>query len=103
LPFHLQARAEFEYVGKKPLGTGCTPDLAAQCVGSFVREFRAEAVRPFLNNHLDVGINSLIAAGFTGQTIENFCPSDIQEVVGVRIPSYASFTLTYKFGKSNGP
>jgi hypothetical protein len=103
LPFRLQAKAEFEYVGKKPLGTGCMPDLTAQCVGTSVREFRGEVVRPFLNSRLDVGVNALIAAGFTGQTIENFFPSDIQEVVGVRVPSYASFTITYRLGQNSGP
>jgi hypothetical protein len=98
LPFHLQARGEFEYVGRKPLGTGCAPDLNAECVGTSVREFRAAVVRPFLDRRLDVGVNMLIAGGYTGQTIENFYPSSIQEVVGVRIPSYASINLTYNFG-----
>jgi hypothetical protein len=98
LPFRLQARGEFEYVGRKPLGTGCAPDLNAECVGTSVREFRAAVVRPFLDRRLDVGVNMLIASGYTGQTIENFYPSPIQEVVGVRIPSYASINLTYNFG-----
>jgi hypothetical protein len=98
LPFRLQARGEFEYVGRKPLGTGCAPNLNAECVGTSVREFRAAVVRPFLERRLDVGLNMLIAGGYTGQTIENFYPSSIQEVVGVRIPSYASINLTYNFG-----
>jgi hypothetical protein len=98
LPLRLQARGEFEYVGRKSLGTGCAPDLNAECVGTSVREFRAAVVRPFLDRRLDVGVNMLIAGGYTGQTIENFYPSPIQEVVGVRIPSYASINLTYNFG-----
>jgi hypothetical protein len=98
LPFRLQARGEFEYVGRKPLGTGCAPDLNAECVGTSVREFRAAVVRPFLDRRLDVGVNMLIASGYTGQTIENFYPSSIQRVVGVRIPSYASINITYNFG-----
>jgi hypothetical protein len=98
LPFRLEARGEFEYVGRKPLGTGCLPDLNAQCVGTSVREFRAAVVRPFLNRRLDIGVNMLIAGGYTGQTIESFYPSSIQEVVGVRIPSYASVNVTYQFG-----
>jgi Carboxypeptidase regulatory-like domain len=98
LPLRLQARGEFEYVGRKPLGTGCAPDLNAQCVGVSVKEFRAAVVRPFLNNRLDIGVNMLVARGYTGQTIESFYPSPIQEPVGVRIPSYASVNLTYKFG-----
>jgi hypothetical protein len=41
----------------------------------------------------------LIASGYTGQTIENFFPSGVSEVVGVRIRSYdASVTLTYRLG-----
>jgi hypothetical protein len=39
-----------------------------------------------------------VASGYAGQTIENFYPSDVQEVVGVRIPSYARVSLTYRFG-----
>jgi len=103
LPFHLQARGEFEFVGKKPLGTGCNPDPAAQCIGTSVREFRAALVRPFLSTRLDVGANMLIASGYTGQTIESFYPSEIQQVVGVRIPSYASLNLTYRFGRGTRP
>lgn len=101
LPFHLQARGEFEYVGTKPLGLGCLPDANAQCTGTPVKEFRAAVIRPFINGKLNVGVNMLIASGYTGQTTENFYPSAVQEVVGVRIPSYASLTLSYKFGRSN--
>ena len=103
LPFHLQARGEFEYVGRKPLGTGCEPNLNAQCVGVPVREFRAAVVRPFLYSKLNVGVNMLIASGYTGQTLERFAPSPINEVTGVRIPSYASISLTWKFGGNTVP
>ncbi|HET6216468.1 MAG TPA: hypothetical protein VFE27_05570, partial [Acidobacteriaceae bacterium] len=99
LPLQLEARGEFEYVGRKPLGTGCAPDLNAQCVGTSVKEFRAAVIRPFLDRRLDVGVNMLMAGGYTGQTMENFYPSAIQQVVGVRIPSYASVNVTYKFGR----
>jgi len=103
LPFGLQARGEFEYVGTKPLGTGCLPVLINQCTGTPVKEFRGALVHPFLNGRLTAGVNFLIASGYTGQTTENFYPSDIQEVVGVRIPSYASATLTYRFGRTGAP
>jgi hypothetical protein len=103
LPFHLQAKGEFEYVGTKPLGTGCLPVLNAECTGTPVKEFRGALVRPFLNGRLDAAVNFFIASGCTGQTTENFYPSDIQEVVGVRIPSYASISLTYRFGRQTGP
>jgi hypothetical protein len=103
LPFHLQARGEFEYVGTKPLGTGCLPILSNECTGTPVREFRGAMVRPFLNGRIDAGVNFLIASGYSGQTTENFYPSDVQEVVGVRIPSYASVSLSYRFGRSVAP
>jgi hypothetical protein len=103
LPFRLQARGEFEYVGTKPLGTGCLPNLNGECTGTPVKEFRGALVRPFMNGRLDASVNFLIARGYSGQTTENFYPSDIQEVVGVRIPSYASVTLTYRFGRSVSP
>ena len=103
LPFHLQARAEFEYVGAKPLGTGCAPDLTAECFGVPVKEFRGVLARSFRQGRLNAAVNFLIASGYTGQTMENFYPSDVQEVVGVRIPSYASISLTYRFGRQTAP
>lgn len=103
LPLRLQARGEFEYVAAKPLGTGCLPILLNECTGTPVKEFRGALVRPFMNGRLDAGVNFLIASGYTGQTTENFGPSPIQEIVGVRIPSYASVSLTYRFGRSAAP
>ena len=114
LPFRLQARGEFEYVGAKPLGIGCNPtNPNAECTGTSVKEFRGALVRPFMKGRLNAGVNFLVASGYSGQTTENFCqeinlpttcnPSDIQEVVGVRIPSYASVSLTYRFGKPAAP
>ena len=104
LPFRLQARGEFEYVGTKPLGTGCNPaSLGAECIGTSVKEFRGALVRRFLSGRLDAGINFLIASGYTGQTTETLYPSDIQEVVGVRVPSCASVAVAYRFGRSVRP
>lgn len=105
LPWRLQAKAEFEYVRAKPLGTGCDPaNLNAECYGVPVKEFRGAIVRPFWNGRMDAGVSFLIAAGYTGQTTEYFSypvinpnPEQVQEVVGVRIPSYASITVTYRF------
>jgi hypothetical protein len=98
LPLGLAAHGEFEYVGAKPLGTGCLPDQNVQCTGVPVREIRAALARTLLDGHLSVGINLLIASGYSGQTTENFGSSTIQEVVGVRIPSNASANLTWHFG-----
>jgi hypothetical protein len=167
LPLHLEAKAEFEYVGRKVVGTGCdeaayyadgggllgtsNPALSLYCLGAPNKEFRVALARPFLNNRLSVGLNAMWASGYTGQTEENFacatfpsndCPAQlpdgtwtitgvpgvvpettvyvsggtgvnaylnnlvpanqVQEVVGVRIPSYASINLTWHFGKSHG-
>jgi len=107
LPWHLEARGEFEYVGTKPLGTGCDPNSPnTECTGTAVREFRGALVRPFLHQRMDAGVNFLIASGYTGQTTEYFSrplvnpnPDQVQEVVGVRIPSYASLAVTWWFGR----
>jgi len=101
LPLHVQAKSEFEFVGRKPLGTGCdSRNLNAECVGTSVKEFRGALARPFLDGRLDAGLNFLISRGYTGQTTENFYPSGIQEVVGVRSRSYASVGFSYRFGRS---
>jgi len=85
------------------LGAGCLPVLTNQCVGTPVKEFRGTLVRSFLAGRLDAGINFLVATGYTGRTTENFSLSTIQKVVGVRIPSYASISITHKFGRSAAP
>jgi hypothetical protein len=117
LPFHLQAKGEFEYVGRKVAGNGCnenTPnDLDSYCLGVPNKEFRLALSRPFLNGKINLGVNMMIARGYTGQTTENFATdykpgylgplpvpdNPIAEVVGVRIPSYASVNFTYRFGR----
>jgi hypothetical protein len=87
LPFHLQARGEFEEVGRKPLGDGF--------VSVPVREFRGALARPFLKGRLQAGINFLIASGYTGQTTEVLAGTE--QVAGVYIPSYVSVSFTYHF------
>jgi hypothetical protein len=104
-------------VGRKVLGNGCDEsdpaDLTSYCLGVPVKEFRLALARPFLDRKINVGVNMMIARGYTGQTTENFAtdnspgyvgplpvPSNpIAEVVGVRIPSYASVNFTYRFGR----
>ena len=103
LPLRFQARSEYEFVGRKPLGTGCDPNPNAECTGTSVNELRGALIRPFREGRLTAGINFLIASGFTGQTTENFGTSTIQEVVGVRTPSYASLNLTYNFSRRTNP
>jgi hypothetical protein len=99
LPYRLQARGEFEHVGTKPLGTGCLPNLNAECRGTSVKEFRGALVRPFMNGPLDVVVSFLIAGGYRRQATQSFYHSDIQEVVGVRIPSHASMSVNYRYGR----
>lgn len=93
LPFGLQARAEFEEVGAKPLGDGFTSVP--------VREFRGALVRSFLQHRIDLGVNFLIASGYTGQTTEvlavNGQGSPVEQITGVRTPSYVSLSYTYHF------
>ncbi|MGA7556876.1 MAG: TonB-dependent receptor, partial [Candidatus Acidiferrales bacterium] len=61
LPFHLQAKGEFEYVRAKPLGDGF--------FGVPVKEFRGALLRPFFDNRMSIGVDFLIASGYTGQTL----------------------------------
>jgi hypothetical protein len=116
LPYHLQAKGEFEYVGRKVVGNGCDEsnpnDLTSYCLGVPNKEFRLALARPFLEGRINVGLNMMIASGYTGQTTENFATNyqpgyvgplpvpenPIAEVVGVRIPAFASVNFTYRFG-----
>lgn len=125
LPFHLQAKGEFEYVGRKVLGNGCNEQaylsgdpnaLNYYCLGVPNKEFRFALGRPFRDGRIYVGVNAMVATGWTGQTTENFATAavyapgkaglasnglvpanPVSEVVGVRFPSYASLNITYRF------
>lgn len=73
LPFHLQGKGEFEYVGRKGVGTSCDASQpltggTGYCLGVPNKEFRLALARPFLEGRLNVGVNMLIASGWTGQT-----------------------------------
>jgi hypothetical protein len=93
LPFGMRARSEFEEVGHKPLGGGFTAVP--------VREFRLSLVRSFREGQMDLGMNSLIARGYTGQTVETLQavgqPVASAQVVGVPLKSYVSLSWTYNF------
>ena len=73
LPLGLQARAEYEYVGHKFLDAG-NPDHPEQFEAIPVGETRIAMVRPFLEGKLELGIDGLVARGYTGQTTETFDP-----------------------------
>jgi hypothetical protein len=96
LPFHLQSRAEFEYVAAKPVGDNFT--------GPSVTEFRGELLRPFRDGRLLLSTQFLIAHGYTGETTEVFAyptdpnfPMPIERVVGVPLKSYITATIPYRF------
>jgi hypothetical protein len=95
LPLHLHARAEFEEVGRKPLGDGF--------VSVPVREFRAALVRDFQGGKIQAGVHFQIASGYSGQTTEVLAlPGEgeaFERIVGVYIPSYASASVSYRFGR----
>lgn len=99
LPLGLQARSEFEYVRAKPLGDGF--------IGVPVEEFRLGLVRSFDDGRLSAGMNLLVASGYTGQTTEVLALPDetapFERVVGVRLPSYVSFSFSYRFGTRRSP
>jgi hypothetical protein len=99
LPFHLQARAEFEEVGRKPLGDGF--------VSVPVREFRGALVRGFQAGKMQVGLHFQIARGYSGQTTEVLAlPGEgdpFERVVGVYIPSYVTASFNYRFGRQAHP
>ena len=96
LPFHLVARAEYEHVGKKPLG--------GDFVAVPVREFRGAIIRPFESMGIDVGVNFLIVSGYGGQTVETLALPGEREpfdrVTGFPLRSYATASVTYHFRRN---
>ncbi len=95
LPFQLHARAEFEEVGRKPLGD--------EFVSVPVREFRGALLRNFQNGRMQAGVHFQIASGYTGQTTEVLAlPGEgepFERVAGVYIPSYVTASFRYRFGR----
>ena len=93
LPLGLRVRSEWEHIGRKPLGSGFT--------AAPVSEVRCSLGRSLRDGQMDVGLNSLIAHGYTGQTVERLqlagqaSPAD--QVVGVPLKSYISLSWTYNF------
>jgi hypothetical protein len=114
LPFSFQARGEYEYVGHRLLDEGGFEAVP-------VSETRFALVRPFLNGQLQLGANSLLARGYTGQTTETFAPGwqagnpppacaagaggiandfscgTVERSVGVRLPSYVGVSISWRF------
>jgi hypothetical protein len=74
LPFGLHARAEYEYVGHKFLDVG-NAGHPEQYEAIPVGETRIAMVRRFLDDRLTLGVDGLLARGYSGQTTETFDPS----------------------------
>jgi hypothetical protein len=95
LPFHVEARGECEYVGRKPLGDGFNAVP--------VPEFRGAIFRSFQEGRMDVGVNFLIARGYAGQTLETLAlareGAPFERITGFPLKSYATLSWTYRFGK----
>jgi hypothetical protein len=85
LPIGLHGRAEYEYVGHKFLDIG-NPEHPEQYEAIPVGETRIALVRPFLDGRLELGADSLIARGYTGQTTETFDPAWNIATSGANLP-----------------
>ncbi len=121
LPFGVQARAEYEYVGHKFLDVG-NAEHPAPYEAIPVGETRIALVRPFLDGRLQLGLDGMMARGYTGQTTETFAPGwavgdpppscpagtdgvandfdcgTTERAVGVRMVSWIGGSLSYRFG-----
>ena len=129
LPLGLQGRGEYEYVGHKFLDVG-NPDHPSQYEAIPVGETRLALVRPFLDGRLQLGLNGLMARGYTGQTVETFDPNwsvathatslpycapgsgpsglpndfdcgTVERSVGVRMASYIGGSISWRFSSNN--
>lgn len=89
LPLGLHARAEYEYVGHKFLDAG-NAFHPVQYEAVPVNETRLTVVRSFLGERLEVGLNGLIARGYTGQTTETFDPGWSIATAAARLPFCAA-------------
>jgi hypothetical protein len=125
LPLGLHGRAEYEYVGHKFLDVG-NPQHPQQYEAIPVGETRIALVRPFLDGRLELGLDGLIARGYTGQTTETFDPAwsvaasatslpycapasgpsalpndfdcgTVERSVGIRMVSFIGGSISYRF------
>jgi len=120
LPFGLHARIEYEYVGHKFLDVGNAnhPELYEAIP---VGETRIATVRAFLDGRLQLGLDGMLARGYTGQTTEDFAtgwqigdpppscsagsggvPNEFdcgptERSVGVRMVSWIGGSISYRF------
>ena len=122
LPLGLHGRGEYEYVGHKLLDVG-NADHPSQYEAIPVGETRLALVRPFLQNRLEVGLDGLIARGYTGQTTETFDPAwqvgslpycapgvngiandfdcgTVERSVGIRMVSWIGGSVSWRFNSA---
>jgi hypothetical protein len=121
LPLGFVGRGEYEYVGHKQLDLG-----NAQHPSTYeaipVGETRMAVVRPFLNGRLKLGVNGMLARGYTGQTTETFNPGwrmgaipycapgsgpsgarndfdcgTMEQSVGIRMVSWVGGSISWRF------
>ena len=93
LPFGAAAKAEYEYVGEKPLGD------AFRAVP--VQEIRLNLEKSFGDGRWVLLLNGELADGASGQTLETLAlpgePAAFERIVGVPLRSYGSVSLRYQF------
>ncbi|HEY0785740.1 MAG TPA: TonB-dependent receptor [Acidobacteriaceae bacterium] len=93
LPWRLTGKAEYEYVGEKPLGDGfhAVP----------VQEIRLSLQKAFADGRWTASATGELASGASGQTLETFAlPGETapsERIAGVPLRSYASASLVYHF------
>ncbi len=93
LPLRISGKAEYEYVGEKPLGD----NFRARPV----QEIRLALSRSFADGRWIVAADGLLASGASGQSVATFAlpgeAAPFERVVGVPLRSYASLALRYQF------
>jgi hypothetical protein len=91
LPASFKASAEFEYVGRKPLGNGF--------IGTAEKTLQGQVIRSF-GERLEAGLNLVLANGFSGQTLETLSlpnePAPFERIVGIRKASFVGVTFSYR-------
>ena len=122
LPGHLHGRGEYEYVSHKFLDTG-NSQHPVQYEAIPVGEVRMALVRPFLDGRLELGVDGMVARGYTGQTTETLAPSwtlgqtpycapgsgptgdyndfdcgTNEQSVGIRMVSWVGGSISWRFG-----
>jgi hypothetical protein len=120
LPLRLHGRVEYEYVGHKLLDVG-NPDHPAAYEAIPVGETRIALLRSFVSERLQLGLNGMIARGYSGQTTETFAPGwqvgdpppscaagvggiansfdcgTVERAVGIRMVSWIGGSISWRF------